>query len=51
MKKFSGVFAKFRGSNDFWDLWNYFPYNKSIDYVHSTVDQISFADSRAYGLH
>jgi hypothetical protein len=40
MKKFRVVFAKFRGSCDFQDLWNYFPKEKSIEYVHNTVDRI-----------
>jgi hypothetical protein len=40
MKKFRGVFAKFRGSSDFWDLSNYFPYEKSIEYVHGAVVRV-----------
>jgi hypothetical protein len=40
MKNFRGVFAKFCGSNDFQDLLNYFTYEKSIEYVHSTVDRV-----------
>jgi hypothetical protein len=35
-----GVFAKFWGSNDFWDLWNYFMLEKSIEYVHNSVDWV-----------
>jgi hypothetical protein len=34
MKKLRGVFAKFLCSSDFRDLWNYFPSEKSVDYVH-----------------
>jgi hypothetical protein len=40
MKKFNGVFAKFRGSSDFWDLWNYFPEEKYIEYVHGAADRV-----------
>jgi hypothetical protein len=43
MKKFRGVFAKFWDSSDFRDLWNYFPQEKSVEYVHSTVDWVHHA--------
>jgi hypothetical protein len=40
MKKFRGVFAKFGGSSDFQDLWNYFPSEKSVEYVRGAVDRV-----------
>jgi hypothetical protein len=40
MKNFRGVFAKFQGAGDFQDLRIYFPQEKSVEYVHGTVDQV-----------
>jgi hypothetical protein len=40
MKKFRGVFTKFWDSSDFQDLWNYFPSEKSVEYVYGTVDRV-----------
>jgi hypothetical protein len=34
------VFAKFRGVGNFLDLRIYFPYEKSVKYVHGTVDRV-----------
>jgi hypothetical protein len=35
-----GVFVKIRGSDDFLDLWKYFPEEKVIEYVYRIVDRV-----------
>jgi hypothetical protein len=40
LDKCRGVFIKIRRPGNLWNLWNYFPNGKAMEYVHGAVDWV-----------